>query len=261
MKRTLALVLLAAAALAIYAYTERTKFHAFSRKECFNCHQSPFDEPLLLVKKPVSEMCSPCHRIIMKTSSHPVGIAPWRVVVPPDLPLRDGLITCATCHNIHGEKESVFGRRTFLLRRPVSHTKFFCVACHEENVSTPGHRELTDVAHVGSRYRAIDFSGELDPLSAACIGCHDGTVGVDAAYTLGPGQWMHIRGPHPIGVDYREASGRKRNMARLRDVDGRLRLFGGKIGCGTCHDMFSTLPGKLVMRNSRSRLCRECHYL
>jgi len=38
-----------------------------------------------------------------------------------------------------------------------------------------------------------------------------------------------------------------------------IRLFEGRIGCGTCHDPFSKLPKQLVMSNKGSRICLACH--
>jgi len=43
------------------------------------------------------------------------------------------------------------------------------------------------------------------------------------------------------------------------DLPRELRLYDGKIGCGTCHNAFSKEKSMLVINNRRSRLCLECH--
>jgi len=247
--------------LAYIAYSELNEPHSFTEQECFRCHKSPYDNPYDLVNVSVTQMCAPCHRIIVKTATHPVEVYPVKVKVPSDLPLQGGKITCVTCHDIHTERHEFFGFKTYQLRRPDSDIRFFCIACHERDFGSLGHAELTDVAHVGRYYRELKSDAEIDALSAQCISCHDDTFAVGASFKVGAGEWSHGFGSHPIGVDYRGAAIKNHRLAPLHQVDGRIHLFGGKIGCGTCHDMFSPLPGRLTMSNSGSRLCRECHYL
>ena len=70
---------------------------------------------------------------------------------------------------------------------------------------------------------------------------------------------------HPVGVTYPISGalarpGKKAPSVRdLAMVDPRIRLFGGKIGCGTCHDFYSTIPKFLVLDTRGGRLCRACH--
>ncbi len=49
------------------------------------------------------------------------------------------------------------------------------------------------------------------------------------------------------------------NMTPIGLLDERLRLFDGKVGCGTCHDMYSSEPKKLTVSDSGSNLCILCH--
>jgi|Deesub1362A_J573_1020465.scaffolds.fasta_scaffold00004_394 predicted CXXCH cytochrome family protein len=244
---------------AIAAYTISKEPHKFSERECRNCHLAPYKNPKWLIAS-VTRLCKKCHRKTIRASSHPVDVEPKLARIPADLPLKNGKITCNTCHNIHSESRLVFGIKSYFLRRPTTDMKFFCIACHEEDRQKPGHKELITLAHIGSKYRVTDPTQPLDPLSVQCIGCHDGTIGSPVNYSLGGGIWAHIDDAHPIGVHYNTARMRRGGLAPISMLDRRIRFFAGRIGCGTCHDMYSTLPAKLVMENDDSKLCRTCHY-
>jgi len=251
------LVCLLVAACAFVAYTLGNRPHDFRERDCRRCHYSPDLEPERL-RASVTELCGNCHMETIETVTHPFDVTPRMAKVPLDLPLTYGKITCNTCHNVHAESPLVFGMKSYFLRRPTADKKFFCIACHEENRARPGHKELLLIAHVSSRYYVTDPGQMLDTLSADCISCHDGTVGSDTAYSFGGGYWAHPDSSHPIGVSYRDASMRK-GLTPVGLLDKRLRLFDGKVGCGTCHDMFSSEPKKLAVNNSGSKLCMLCH--
>lgn len=248
-----------AALMAIYAYTEKRDGHTFTKDECFRCHRDPYSNPKQLVRRPIIEICSPCHQSFLKLSTHPVEVRPKNVTVPADMPLNYGRLTCNTCHFVHAERKTVFGAKTYLLRRPTGDMKFFCVSCHEENIANPGHYDALGSAHIGRKFRVVDAGEGLDSVSIECIGCHDGTIGMSATYSLGAGDWSHNEGQHPIGISYADAMIAKKDLVHYSRLDKRLRLYNGKIGCGTCHDMYSTIPGKLVMSNEYSALCMGCH--
>jgi predicted CXXCH cytochrome family protein len=42
-------------------------------------------------------------------------------------------------------------------------------------------------------------------------------------------------------------------------LDKNISLFDGKVGCGTCHNIYSQIRNLLVLDNARSKLCLECH--
>jgi len=230
--------------------------HEFSEGECLRCHVDPDNEPGRLTE-PVTRLCKYCHKRVIMKISHPVDIFPGGITIPPDLPLRDGKIVCSTCHNIHIDRTVLFGAKTYFLRRPASDVKSFCLSCHEEDPVKPGHL-LIITAHSGNRYRVTDPRQSLDPLSMECISCHDGSMARLAEYIIGPGVWKHVRDPHPIGVHYEKARMRRGGLAPVRELDHKIRLFAGRIGCGTCHDPYSTKPRMLVMKSS-TELCKNCH--
>ncbi|MDP2167018.1 MAG: cytochrome c3 family protein [Thermodesulfovibrionales bacterium] len=249
-------VVLAAAA----AYTISETPHNFLETECRDCHVNPDKDPLMLIGS-ITQLCGRCHKRTIRASSHPVDIEPRIARVPDDLPLRDGRVTCSTCHNVHGDARLVFGIKSYFMRRPTADMKFFCITCHEENRAKPGHKELVTIAHMGGQFTVTDPYSLLDPLSIECIGCHDGTSGGNSRFSLGEGRWLHEDGmSHPIGVHYGTARMQAGGLVPVSNLDRKLRFFAGKIGCGTCHDMYSTLTAKLVMPNDESRLCTSCHY-
>jgi predicted CXXCH cytochrome family protein len=244
---------------AVFAYTLTEDAHVFSDDECYNCHYYSSSDPQRL-KASITTLCEPCHSIIMRGSTHPFDIMPHTAVIPPDLPLSNGKVTCNTCHDIHSEPTIVFGIESHFLRRQVSDVKDFCVACHEDNLERPGHKELFIVAHEANKYVVTDPDSPIDPLSAECIGCHDGSIGPEADFTVGSGVWMHEGGGHAIGVNYREARMRGSELRPAAELDENIRFCEGKVGCPTCHDWFLEKNVKLVMDIDRSMLCLECHY-
>jgi len=254
----IALLLLIAAIVAVtglIAHTVSDNPHDFSEDDCMRCHIDPADHPKAM-RISVTRMCEECHRKLMRASSHPVDRLPELATVPADLPLAGGKITCNTCHNIHSTRFSAFGQKTYFLRRP-SVGREFCLACHDARRTRDRHVELVASAHIGSRFTVTDGSQPLDPMSVECISCHDGNVGSSVDYSLGQGVWNHDNGAHPIGVSYRESRMRNGGLLPVSMLDKKLRLFGGKVGCGTCHDMYSKLPKKLT--KNEQFLCTSCH--
>ena len=68
--------------------------------------------------------CASCHA--GEGPSHKTGVRP-RGSVPPDLPLSsDGLITCGTCHFIHGESN-----RANAFERIDNRRGQLCLTCHK----------------------------------------------------------------------------------------------------------------------------------
>jgi len=214
---------------------------------------------------PISILCGECHAAIAETYSHPINIVPEKVRIPKDLPLSfEGLLTCSTCHNIHSSSVTPMGTPSLFLRR-IASGRSFCIICHiEQRLS---HKTTVTEAHMQSRFIEIESSRTIDPMSADCVSCHDGSYATSVS--IQAGLWLHNKdfirfdkGSHPIGIDHemaRTREKRKTDLKPLSMVDPRIKFFGGKIGCGTCHDPYSPDRGQLVMSNEGSRLCLECH--
>ena len=100
------LVLLVTSVAAVQAKSTRENLHV-PDADCARCHTAdrpalegnPVAAPHQLVPD-VEQRCNACHD---EGPSHRTGMPPHNPV--PELPLSDsGLITCATCHFIHGER-------------------------------------------------------------------------------------------------------------------------------------------------------------
>jgi predicted CXXCH cytochrome family protein len=258
--------------LAVYAIEQDP--HNFPASRCGSCHEKDAAGNILehRMTAPITELCRECHeKIIKSVYMHPVNVKPRRVIVPNDMPLSSyGDITCSTCHDVHGTYFTVYGTQSYYLRRGET-GRAFCSICHKDaGFPRAGHRGILGEAHFRSKYIATDPSQEIDSMSKNCISCHDGSFATSA--TIKAGYWSHGEelisndmGSHPIGIDYEAARvSRRRSLSDLRPmamVDPRIRFFDGRIGCGSCHDPYSTIEKQLVMSDINSRLCLACHLM
>lgn len=245
----------------VYVWSQKEGVHDFSGK-CDNCHLNTPEkgkEKLLFVKD-ISFLCQECHRE-EKGLTHPVDIKP-SMEIPSDFILDwKGEITCVTCHYAH--KNNARSIRYFL--RTAAEGEIFCRMCHSLSIEDELalHKSTVETAHVGSRYTVEDRGDFIDELSMKCINCHDGGIAAEASYELeskiGRGGFVHgprVSVSHPIGVDYLEAGPAYKPLESLRPE---IKLFNGKVGCGSCHNPYSKRHFQLVISNEYSALCFECH--
>ena len=119
-------------------------------------------------------------------------------------------------------------------------------------------------------YRGL--GGVPGPLSMRCLSCHDGTTATStfADETSGlavpprerASRLGDLQRNHPVGVTY-PYRGRSFQPVSSVTASARVRLFGGKVECASCHDPHNryNLRALLVMPNGRSELCYTCHRL
>ena len=228
--------------------------------------QSRAEHPALADLQPdpadVSRSCAACHEF-PANSSHPVGVAPT-FRVPTDFPVdQRGRVTCLTCHDV--PQESGSASRAYFLRRDVEGTAY-CAACHDSTspAARDQHASMGLRAH-GGVASLQPTPSPLDAESAGCMTCHDGAVARDGEVWVGGGA-ASGRGPtigqtHPVGVDYADAARNDSELAPSGPRDALVRLFEGKVSCGSCHSPFSSQPNLLVLSNQDSALCLQCHRL
>jgi len=265
-----ALIFVCLAALPPFPAAAPENPHAFGSGDCRGCHLTDPErtrtegQGKLRMVAPVKQLCARCHWQVTETYSHPVEIYPVDVEVPPDLPLSwNGRMTCSSCHDIHGKPSSAAGKRTFFLRRP-TRGKAFCVACHKENPVTrisarrKTHKGAIAYAHT-AKYIVQKPGIGIDSMSIECLSCHDGSQATAISPQVGAGTWSHAQGggPHPIGVNYGLARARKGDLVPEAMLPRSIKLFGGTVGCGSCHDPYSPRSRKLV--TERKGLCNSCH--
>ncbi len=237
-------------------YAVSGKPHEFQKSECGLCHIDVEKSPGN-ISADITRSCGKCHATLEQIQSHPSDIYP-SLVIPDDLPLHEGRLTCLTCHYTHPDKNRQrFIEKDFFLRR-IDRGPAFCSACH---VIDENKHIVFDKVHVGT-YVETSRKTRIDSESLACIECHDSHITTPRS-SLGAGVWKHGAEellPHPIGITYEKSHNRKkgdfRHSSMLRKE---LKLYQGNIGCGTCHNMYSKEKYMLVIRNDRSALCLECH--
>jgi predicted CXXCH cytochrome family protein len=269
-KLTVAL-LLCVVFICIVIYSMQTDPHKFP--ECLSCHLTDPSGKIIehQLTAPVTTLCARCHeKIFTEGYLHPVDIRPRNVGIPADMPLSpQGEITCVTCHDIHGSFFTPYDTPSHYLRR-YEGGKDFCRACHTGAMGNRGgHAASLGESHFLSKYIMTNASLDIDPMSQNCISCHDGSYASSAP--IRAGMWSHGRdfiqhdqGSHPIGVFYesaRQRGGLKSDLKPIDLVDRRIRFFDGKVGCGSCHDPFSSIEKRLVMSDQGSKLCLACHLI
>ena len=106
------------------------------------------------------------------------------------------------------------------------------------------------------------LAGMLDSVSLKCLSCYDGSTAQDVNHPL-PGEsafFSDMKGlSHPMGVDYREAAARNRKLRPPEVLSPAMAVYGGKVGCASCHMLYSKEQQCLSMPNVRSAFCLECH--
>jgi predicted CXXCH cytochrome family protein len=215
----------------------------------------------------ISCTLSGCHDY-SASLNHPIDISPTGFV-PEDLPLDSfGRITCLTCHD-----PAISTNEPPSKDRPlaVPEGMDFCASCHSTMSGTfkeQAHWQFSTKAHlesIGPHTSSPNTelpSGLLDPESQSCLSCHEGinaTVSGGIGTSGHSGRW-DTTANHPIGMSYSGvASANALRYNRLSSVNLDIRLFDGKMGCGSCHSLYSGLKKNLVQDNTGSRLCFECH--
>jgi predicted CXXCH cytochrome family protein len=253
MRKPWVIAVLISGAVAAVVFALSGKPHEFSSKECMLCHIDEKNEPGV-IRPSVSAACETCHSDLEDTQSHPVDLYP-SLKIPGDMLLVDGMFTCVTCHYVHPDEKKNFLSDQLFLRRQVRGF-LFCSICHE--IDEKGHIVLGKV-HSGT-YTVLDSASGIDRMSLDCIECHDMHFKESLDF-LGAGLWEHSsKNSHPIGVSYEKSSMKKmRDYRPSNTLRKGIRFFNGNIGCGTCHSIYSKRRNMLVMENTGSRLCRECH--
>lgn len=164
-----------------------------------------------------------------------------------------------------------------------------CIFCHTPHNSNPSiplwnHTLSTSTftAYDSPTMDAVDngnWTGGDGNVSALCMSCHDGTVGLGSLINEGPGgtptnSATNISGAallgtdltndHPVAFTYdatlQTADG---ELVDPTTLTGAVRLFGtttDQVECASCHDPHdnSNVPF-LVTSNTSSALCLTCH--
>jgi len=160
----------------------------------------------------LTETCYSCHD--RSTNIHPVGQKP-SMKVPDHLPLEDGRVTCATCHDMHAARTRDHLLRGFAEGR-YKNRPDLCIDCHGETF-------VKKNPHINQKERGL------------CVFCHQAEpTQMDTEKTvrfrfgiLRTCTFCHnvAERNHPMNVD----KDIKPPMSLPRDVDG-------SVTCATCHN-------------------------
>jgi len=256
---SLALLVIACACF-LWAVTNSKK-HDFEGK-CLMCHitepaKDAFPRDLIFVDE-IDRLCDKCHKI-NKRKSHPIKVRPGK-----DIPLKthldkNGFLTCTTCHDVHKEEKSSISAEITGLTWGHVRGRAFCALCHNKEALGSDWRHQTAIPYAHSFGELTQVAGGalLDKFSTECLSCHDGSLSKAPQMEVTQGIWRHTAGKesHPIGVVYPRSGDFKDPQALSSDI----RLFDGRLGCLSCHEMYSKENNKLAMSNNRSKLCLSCH--
>ncbi len=256
--------------------------HHFSGS-CQRCHEKvtepAADNPASVGKVfvDINQACTQggCHTFD-KALSHPLGVRPMGTI-PKDMPLdRRGYLTCLSCHDevgrmkgwndLTGEK---YGRPYFLRRETGME---FCASCHTKmagSVVQHSHWQFTTQAHLTSQRKTetqpmfyADGLQNIDSETRTCLSCHDNiTASVRSEPSLGSDRSNGSQSAnHPIGMVYENVFRRNNRGFRAQAaINPRIRFFDGRIGCGSCHSLYSARPKYLAAPFERGVLCKNCH--
>lgn len=271
--------------LSLAADEQRTAdrpFHHF-QLPCGNCHnlRADVNEPgyrsnadVREIKGDINQMCtsSGCHNID-PVLSHPVGIKPGGPV-PKDLPLDiNSNITCLTCHQETGYSDGTDDSKKYFLRRSISEQ--LCASCHMNITDIQdrrSHWQFSQRAHLDSIKPKADAPEEeilsfrdIDSESLMCLSCHDEvTVTLPSQYETYGEKKARFNGmaDHPIGMEYEDIALAKPGyyFYPQRDQE-KIRLFDGRVGCGSCHSLYAKSKSYLVDTLENDVLCIKCHDL
>ncbi|MCP4078456.1 MAG: cytochrome C [Gammaproteobacteria bacterium] len=154
-----------------------------------------------------------------------------------------------------------------------------CVACHTPHNANANAKPLWNHTASSAAYTMYDnaFSSTLDMavagntptgISAACLSCHDGTVGVSSYGGVvandvldgGKSVGTDLTDDHPINIAYDPAA--DPDFVAATGVTGAgLKLYNGQVECATCHDVHNGpgVTGKLERPITTADLCTACH--
>ena len=275
---------LVTAAMLAFALIQRTELNPHSHQRlCYLCHEgnppeglappdrsnvgiSPVRYSLLHAQEWV--VCRECH-IERKQQTHPVGVKA-RSPIPSGWPLDiEGRLMCSTCHEVHRMTAVANQQVQVDMLRGNVQAKQFCQLCHGSLSQTDlqlWHILTTSAAHGETQEQGAISPGMLDPISVDCLSCHDGSIASQAAVKMGrKSVGVNIGSSHPINVRYPTGLGAsssgswKSGYRAISAIDPRIRLFNGKVGCGSCHNPYSNYPYFIVIEHKRGNLCLACH--
>jgi hypothetical protein len=232
--------------LALAVASDRINPH-WKNVMCISCHfGEPVDgNPMLLTGSDRSAVCDRCHNgRFARRDIHPVGMVPSsNVVIPPEMPLNEGKITCVTCHDSSlqeggEEKFSVGKENPDFLRGGYTVRNEFCFRCHrsEHYGQMNAHSQLDEwglikeqsclFCHTSLPNRKVigieNVGFDDESIDEYCTCCHDG---FDRGHPVGGN---HLVEPSEAMLVVIEGAAEK--------IGVKLPLYNNRVTCATCHN-------------------------
>lgn len=213
---------------------------------CFTCHTSAEGYPLRS-EDPI-ELCNRCHASgEIVTDIHPLRAVPGTITPPAGWPLKEGSLTCGTCHRAGHPEDREFPN--FLRGGPYADRNDFCINCHETAAFEARNPHLDinqgkgcDFCHAerpDPERDTIDTVKLIADPNILCLRCHQPAA-------------------HPAGFDHTLNISKERRATLSKDLPV---YMGTKIVCATCHN-----PHIEEVENHKLRggftgfmICTLCH--
>lgn len=210
--------------------------------------------------------CLSCHNMAQGLN-HPNGVPTKNSA---GLPLsKNGKVDCLTCHTDEARNPDHSFRLSGQPSNDMLRAKgrILCASCHDPETdpgTVLGHGLTMGKAHL--QFEKPFSGGLMDPETRMCLSCHDGSAASSSGVRVGNGSPSHssynsIRSNHPINVEYDWVP--KGTMAPqyhpTHMLPEQIRLFKGRLGCGSCHTTYSELDHMLAGDPKRGTLCLSCH--
>lgn len=217
-----------------------------------------------------------CHYNAPGDYIHPVDIEPSekkRAMIPKDFPLKNGKISCATCHDLYLQCQKSTIKKTSLRGAPFSKRTDFCFKCHNKRdyVMLDAHKQLDDKNKIvkeiclychaempdekNASYQEVKLIGSLEVI---CQRCH-------AIKGNHSGNFNHLIKPSDKG------------LARMKEMEKKFDIIlpldeNGKMTCITCHNPHQkgVIPAERAGAKGADskfrhrlpgKLCLECHQI
>jgi hypothetical protein len=213
---------------------------------CFACHLEGDNYPLRSAD-PV-ELCNRCHGSGEITGNpHPLGRVADSFSPPADWPLKEGTLTCLTCH-LAGHPEDQ-GRVMLLRGGPYPDSSAFCDNCHDRSAlkGRNPHRGINQGKGCSFCHSkrpvpgldTIDTAGLIANPNTLCLRCH--------APDPHPGYSRHT-----VTLEVKQAAAISKEVPLYR---------GREITCATCHNPHIEEVGNYKLRGgiSGTMICGICH--
>ena len=267
----------------IEGVTETTNVH-YTGMYCMECHEkTPVKDKNKSLKfgGDFTQLCK-CHGYDPGTYIHPVDIFPSEEtlpMIPADLPLLEGKVSCITCHDIYlqcqkSPKHKILNKR-FLRGAPYVSRTDLCFRCHDERKYTmlDPHNQLTKEGNIivekclychkekpdelHATFAEVKLIGNLEVL---CYRCHF------KQSKFHPINANHLRKPSKKTRAIMMSSEKKFNIILPLN-------YKGNITCPTCHNPHErgVLPAgqanskgasekyRLRMAAEKLQICVACH--